>query len=219
MGMQQSLCGVTRNPRLAIRGRRTGFAFMVTALALSALAGCSSLSSPSSSASANPPNPYQTAAAVPPASADENDYSPYPKQSLVDFFRGSTESPPPAQSVPRPPAAYTPSGQPYVAGQPAYAAPAPASADEGDYSPYPKQSLVDFFKGSADSPRPAQNAPRPPASYTPSAQPYTPSAQTYPPSQPANGAAAPATVPSAPVASAYPQQSLFDIFKRDPGAQ
>jgi len=93
------------------------------------------------------------AAAVPPdADLAANAY-PYPKQSLFDTFRGSTESAQP--SVPHPPSTYTPVNQPYSPppGQPANGAPAgaaPAAAapnsttDPSGY-PYPKQSLFDVF--------------------------------------------------------------------------
>lgn len=92
------------------------------------------------------------AAAPPDADLAANAY-PYPKQSLFDTFRGSTESAQP--SVPHPPSTYTPVNQPYSQppGQPANGAPAgaaPAAAapnsntDPSGY-PYPKQSLFDVF--------------------------------------------------------------------------
>jgi len=76
---------------------------------------------------------------------------PYPKQSLADLFRGSTE--PQTQTVPRPPSTYTASGQPYTPqGQAANGAPAggaaaaaPASQDPSNSLPYPKQSLFEVF--------------------------------------------------------------------------
>jgi hypothetical protein len=171
----------------------------------------------------------------------------YPQQSLVDTFRGSTA---PAQTaqMPHPPGTYTPSAQPYVpppaqtyaapasATQPAYSAPpryagaAPAAADAGEYEaaaaayPYPRQSLIDVFKGSTDSSAAAQQTmPRPPPSYTPSGQPYSPP----PGQQPAYGQAAAAPPPAAPPpaptpqqiadeqaanAYPYPRQNLLDIF-------
>ncbi len=101
--------------------------------------------------------PAQPAVAAPPAApppAAQQDYSdslPYPKQSLADVFRGSTETQ--TQTVPRPPSTYTPSGQPYTpqgqaaAGAPATgtAAAAPASQTPSDSLPYPKQSLFEVF--------------------------------------------------------------------------
>jgi hypothetical protein len=92
------------------------------------------------------------AAAPPDADLAANAY-PYPKQSLFDTFRGSTESAQP--SVPHPPSTYAPVNQPYSPppGQPANGAPAgaaPAAAapnsntDPSGY-PYPKQSLFDVF--------------------------------------------------------------------------
>ena len=68
---------------------------------------------------------------------------PYPKQSLADVFRGSTET----QTVPRPPSTYTASGQPYTPpqGQGAVASAPPANANPTNSLPYPKQSLFDIF--------------------------------------------------------------------------
>jgi hypothetical protein len=85
-------------------------------------------------------------AAAPAAKQDYSDSLPYPKQSLTDVFRGSTET----QTVPRPPSTYTPSGQPYTPGQAANgaaggAAPPPASQNPSDSLPYPKQSLFEVF--------------------------------------------------------------------------
>jgi hypothetical protein len=96
-----------------------------------------------------------TAAAAPPAQPDYTDSLPYPKQSLADLFRGSTDTQ--TQNVPHPPSTYTPSNQPYSPppGQPAYgapppgataaAAPPPAAPDPSDSLPYPKQSLFEIF--------------------------------------------------------------------------
>lgn len=157
---------------------------IITSLALlHVLAGCSSsLSSGSNQAAAVPPPRPPTAAGQPsygsasqpvhsppgsgvaagtsPSVADlAYDLMPYPKQSLVDIFRGPTE--PQVAAIPHPPSTYTASGQPYspppgqsVSGVPAGAAPtgtpptAPspqANADPSDYLPYPKQSLFDLF--------------------------------------------------------------------------
>jgi hypothetical protein len=95
-------------------------------------------------------------------SAPQQDYSdslPYPKQSLVDLFRGSTQTQgqSQAQAIPHPPSTYTASGEPYVppqgqqpygtlpaSGATAVAAP-PANPDPRDSLPYPKQSLIDLF--------------------------------------------------------------------------
>jgi hypothetical protein len=150
----------------------TGFVAISLTL-LPALAGCSSFSSSSSSA--------QTAAAPPPPS-DEAGASayPYPKQSLVELFNGSTDASAAAPNVPRPPSTYTPAGQPYPANQPAYGAPVAAAAPQpppppqadtaASGYPYPSQSLLDVFKDSTDSSPRAQNVPHPPSTYTPSAQ-------------------------------------------------
>ena len=83
------------------------------------------------------------AAAAPAAQSDYSDLLPYPKQSLADVFRGSTET----QTVPRPPSTYTASGQPYTPpqGQGAVASAPPANANPIDSPPYPKQSLFDIF--------------------------------------------------------------------------
>jgi hypothetical protein len=96
-------------------------------------------------AAAAPARPAAAAPApAPPPAAAQQDYSdslPYPKQSLTDVFRGSTE--PQTQTVPRPPTSYTPSGQPYTPqGQ---AAAAPAVQNPSDSLPYPKQSLFEIF--------------------------------------------------------------------------
>lgn len=100
-------------------------------------------SSQQSAAAPPPAQPaYAAPAAAPPpaAPAAQQDYSdslPYPKQSLADVFRGSTE--PQGQSVPRPPSSYTPQG---ASGG---AAAAPASQNPTDSLPYPKQSLFEVF--------------------------------------------------------------------------
>jgi hypothetical protein len=109
-------------------------------------------------AAAPPPAPPAYAApaaapapAAPPAQQDYSDSMPYPKQSLADVFRGSTE--PQTQTVPRPPSTYTASGQPYTPqGQAANGAPAggaaaapPGSQDPSNSLPYPKQSLFEVF--------------------------------------------------------------------------
>ena len=115
---------------------------------------------PRSAYTAPPPAPT-TAAAAPPASQDYTDLMPYPKQTLGDFFRGSssgTQAQTSAQTMPRPPSTYTPSGQPYTPPQAeapgappppnatAAAAP-PASPDPTDNMPYPKQTLFDAISG------------------------------------------------------------------------
>jgi hypothetical protein len=93
-----------------------------------------------------PPAQPAAPAAAPAAKQDYSDSLPYPKQSLTDVFRGSTETQ--TQTVPRPPSTYTPSGQPYTPGQAANgaaAAPPPASQNPSDSLPYPKQSLFEVF--------------------------------------------------------------------------
>jgi hypothetical protein len=100
-------------------------------------------------AAAAPAQPA-VAAAAPAAQRDYSDSLPYPKQSLADVFRGSTETQ--TQTVPRPPSTYTPSGQPYTPGQAANgatggaaAAAPPAAQNPSDSLPYPKQSLFEVF--------------------------------------------------------------------------
>jgi hypothetical protein len=111
------------------------------------------------SAAAQPPPAYAAPATAAPAAApaaptgqqDYSDSMPYPKQSLTDVFRGSTE--PQTQTMPRPPSTYTASGQPYTPqGQAANGAPAggtaaaaPATQDPSGSLPYPKQSLFEVF--------------------------------------------------------------------------
>ena len=132
----------------------TVIAFVATSLA-TALAGCSSFSSPSSSAqtSAAPPPPqYSSAAPAPAATTDDAAASayPYPKQSLIETFKDTPDSPP-AKNVPRPPSTYTPAGQPYQANPPygtAAGAPPPQpppAADAQAVPGYPQQSLFDAF--------------------------------------------------------------------------
>jgi hypothetical protein len=135
---------------------------LIAASVIPVLAGCSA-SSPFSD-QADKVNPSQAAgaaalpnaAAIPPARQDYADSLPYPKQSLADLFRGSTQTQAPSQTqtVPHPPSTYAPSGQPYSpppAQQP-YGAPPPSAtaappANPGptDSLPYPKQSLIDLF--------------------------------------------------------------------------
>jgi len=187
-----------------------------------------------------------------PPSQDPNGYdaraSTYPQQSLTDLFKGSTDtrSTPdpggagyptqaligsagsaPAQqaNVPRPPASYTASQQPYAsppppAGQQAYAqpqtqpayAPPPASppADNTYASngyPFPQRNLFDFGSSSQPQAQPqpqVQAMPHPPSSYTASGQPYAPpGAQPAgaAPGQPVPGQVPP---PQAPAAQAPP---------------
>ena len=147
--------------------RRCAGALIIMTFAVSVLAGCSSASSPSVQASSAVP--------VPPAN-DGTAYYPVPKQSLGDALRemssptssgspSGAAAPAAALGVPRPPSAYTPSGQPYVPNQQAYGAPpgtapnpatAPPSAPAADAEPppptagvYPQQTLGDFFKNGA----------------------------------------------------------------------
>jgi hypothetical protein len=108
---------------------------------------------PQQSAAAAPAQPAAAPPAAAPAAAPvaQRDYSdslPYPKQSLADVFRDSTETQ--TQTVPRPPSSYTPSGQPYTPGQAAGGAPAgaaapPAVQNSSNSLPYPKQSLFEVF--------------------------------------------------------------------------
>jgi hypothetical protein len=126
------------------------------------LTGCSASSPFSGQANNLSPNDAAAVAAplnagARPAQQDYSDSLPYPKQSLVDLFRGSTETQGQTQTVPHPPSTYTPSNQPYSPppGQPTYGGPpqsgataAAAPPAQQDYSaslPYPKQSLVDLF--------------------------------------------------------------------------
>jgi hypothetical protein len=104
-------------------------------------------------------------------------------------------------------------------GQPSYAA--AASAAQQDYSdslPYPKQSLADLFRGSAQTQAQSQTqtVPNPPGTYTASGQPYTPppGQQPYgaPPAPGANAAAAPPANPDPTDSLPYPKQSLIDLF-------
>ena len=131
--------------------------------------------------------------------------------SLPSF--GSSNPQSQAASVPPPPnASVAPAGQqayappPSQPAAPATAAP-PAQQDYSDLMPYPKQSLADVFRNSAQPQ--GQTVPRPPGTYTPSGQPYTPQAQ-------AGGATAVAAAPPAKSDTsnllAYPKQSLFEVM-------
>ena len=91
------------------------------------------------------------APAAPPASSDYSDSLPYPKQSLADVFRGSTESrlrPCRARrALIRHGTTYTPQGQ-AANGAPAGGAAAAPPAGAGSVQlagPYPKQSLFEVF--------------------------------------------------------------------------
>jgi hypothetical protein len=161
MGTQGSAGNAVFGGRGGVRPLWRPIAILAGSLAVLPLVGGCSGSSFPSFGSANPqstvpPPPNASVAATgqpvyaPPAAAqrDYSDSLPYPKQSLADVFRGSTETQP--QSVPRPPSSYTPSGQPYTPqGQAAGGAPtagsaAPAGQNPSDLLPYPKQSLFDF---------------------------------------------------------------------------
>ena len=135
-------------------GSSTVVALIATSLVLAtALAGCSSFSSPTSSSaqtSAAPPPQYSAAPTPPVADDAAASAYPYPKQSLVEVFKDTSDSPP-AQNVPRPPSTYTPAGQPYQANPPygaAASAPPPQPTPPADAQAvpgYPQQSLTDLF--------------------------------------------------------------------------
>ena len=131
---------------------------LIATMATLVLAGCSAGSQYSGQTAAPASQPSYAA----PASAAQQDYSsslPYPKQSLADLFRGSTQTQAQSQTqtLPHPPETYTASGQPYQPppGQQPYGAPPvpgataattpPANPDLTDSLPYPKQSLIDLF--------------------------------------------------------------------------
>jgi hypothetical protein len=168
---------------------------LIAALAILPIATGCSLSPPWSS-SAN-----QTAAVPPPPN--------YPATATGQ----PAYPPPPGQQ------AYAPPAQPAYAAPAATAAPAPppAQQDYSDSLPYPKQSLVEAFRGSTQTPgqTQTQTVPHPPSTYTASGQPYSP-----PPGQPANNAPPPAaTAAAVPLANPdatdslpYPKQSLFEVF-------
>jgi hypothetical protein len=118
-----------------------------------AVAGCSSSTPSPNQAAAVPPPPNSATAAASRSAGPDPNLLPYPKQSLTEVFRGSTDPQPQAAvAMPHPPSSYTPSGQPYTpaAGQPGApppaAAPAQASTNSADYLPYPQQSLMDVFR-------------------------------------------------------------------------
>ena len=110
---------------------------------------------------AAPPPPPTSYAGRPPPPADPDypETGVYPSVSLVDLFRGSTDSTSAASArpMPHPPATYTPEGQPYpapVASAGASGAPPSAAAPAQDDNPtagvYPSESLTDLFRGSTN---------------------------------------------------------------------
>jgi hypothetical protein len=169
-GILLAASGLSRGPV----ADRSAFLWSVPIATMAALvlAGCSAGTntlSPNQMASVPAPSPAGQAAApasqpsyAVPASVTQQDYSdslPYPKQSLADLFRGSTQTQAQGQTqtVPHPPSNYTASGQPYAPppsqqpygtlpppGATAASAP-PANPDLTDSLPYPKQSLIDLF--------------------------------------------------------------------------
>jgi hypothetical protein len=193
MGTQGLCIRAIGRGRAARRGRQTRVALLMSSLAVfPALAGCSSWSNPGVAASAPPP---QTASA---AATGQPVYPPPPGQ--------------PAYNAPR-----------YAASATPVAAAAPSDADlAANAYPYPKQSLLDAFRGSTESAQPS--VPHPPGTYTPANQPYSPPSGQ----QPANGAPAgpaPAAVAAAPASDTdssgypYPKRSLFDLFSNKPAGQ
>ena len=172
MGIGGSLSAASALPHRPVADRG-GFVWSVLIATMAALVlpGCSAGTntlSPNQTAGVPAPTPAGQAAApasqpshAAAASAAQQDYSdslPYPKESLTDLFRGSTQTQAQSQTqtVPHPPNTYTASGQPYAPpGQQPYSAPPapgasaaaapPATPDATDSLPYPKQSLIDLF--------------------------------------------------------------------------
>jgi hypothetical protein len=175
----------------------------------------------------SPPPPATSAAPTQSAYVPRppNTYTPSQQPYVPPQGQGAY-SPPPQQNYAAPPAQqnYAPqsqSGYPPRSAQQSYAPPPPAysataaaaPAAQRDYSdslPYPKQSLVDAFRDSADPQN--QTVPHPPSSYTPSGQPYSPQGQqangARPPGAPAV-AAAPPPPPDPTDSLPYPKQTLF----------
>ena len=203
--------------RVTVRRRATGQAgrgrllLLVGSVALwPALAGCSSFSSPWSSASSAsyqpaPPPPGAAAAAQP--AYNQPTYNMAQAQAPA---YGTAGAQPPYRNTAigygDPAPAYAPPPRPYgtTAAASSYAAPPASSANQVDTGAgvYPSQSLVDLFKGSttdSSSSRPG-NVVHPPNA-------YTPAGSSGAASQPA-----PAADASSDGAGVYPQQSLSDIF-------
>ena len=173
MGIGGLLSAASALPRRPVADRGAFVWSVLIATWHLVLAGCSAGTntlSPNQTAGVPAPTPAAGQAAAPAsqpsyaaaASAAQQDYSdslPYPKQSLADLFRGSTQTQAQSQTqtVPNPPSTYTASGQPYTPppGQQPYGAPPapganaaaapPANPDPTDSLPYPKQSLIDLF--------------------------------------------------------------------------
>ncbi len=191
-------CGCVRGCRRVtgqrMFARRTPLVAVVALLP--ALAACSSFfSSPSSSPSSSN------------AAADQS--------SSAASYRPPATAAPTSQTSP-PPNSSTANATP----------PASSAQSEGAFAGvYPSVSLVDYFKGSTDSSPSTQTAavPHPPSTYTPAGEPYTPAsgqpgeggASGLPAPQAAGvGAAQPANSDAAASAMPYPQESLWDIFKK-----
>ena len=173
MGIGGLLPAASAQPRRPVADRGAfAWSVLIATVAALVLAGCSAgtntfgpnqtagVPAPTSAGQASAPGSqpsYTTATSA--AQQDYSDSLPYPKQSLADLFRGSTQTQAQSQTqtVPHPPSTYTASGQPYTppAGQQPYGAPPapgasaaaapPANPDPTDSLPYPKQSLIDLF--------------------------------------------------------------------------
>lgn len=200
-------CAPVDEQTIAGRRRVRRVAIIMATLVLPVLVGCSSNSSWSTGSWSSNPAPNKTATA--------------------------TSTP----NVAAPPAAQT--AQQGTVAPSSYAAPPAVPPDDPRNSVYPNVSLVDLFKDNSPSATSAPNMPHPPSTYTPSGQPYspppaqttaasasnlphppttyTPSGQPYsPPGQTAAAPPQPAPPPTDAdlAASAYPTETLWDLFRR-----
>src|ERR1700731_3956514 len=166
MGIGALLSAASGLPRRPVADRGAFvWSVLIATMATLVLAGCSANQTAgvpaltSAGQAAAPASQPSYAGAASAAQQDYSDSLPYPKQSLADLFRGSTQTQAQSQTqtVPNPPSTYTASGQPYTPppGQQPYGAPPapgasaaaapPANPDPTDSLPYPKQSLIDLF--------------------------------------------------------------------------
>jgi hypothetical protein len=167
---------------------------------------------PQPSPAPTPPPPQYSAATAPPPPPLQYSAATTPGQSAAakpaGYASNSPSVPQPAQPKTASPSSYA---QDTPAAPPSSYAPKPAQADDPRNKVYPTVSILDLFKEGTPGYASAPNVPHPPSTYTPSGQPYSPSS-----GQAAVATAAPAAQPSDadPAASAYPRESLVDLFKR-----
>lgn len=216
--------------------RRLLSAAIMSSLALPALAGCSSFSSPfaSSTAPPAPPSPYQTAGMPPPNASPQptaqGAYVPPPAAASAAPSgyapRGGIITPTPAITPDDPRNSVYPTvslvdlfKSDFASASSANSSSTSAASGGPPANPldnvYPSVSLVDLFKSDSPSAATSPNVPRPPSTYTPVGQPYSPPpgqpAASLPPQPPATNPAPPSAPAAAPAQSseAEPTASVY----------